>query len=108
MWIDIKPFSDEHATSLESSVQHLEETNRELREQLELLQPSDGRFFEGNAIFTDVEEQRLAMEKELISLKARRLLLCVFFIACRFSMARCRPTLTMRSSSGSSCAPKCR
>ena len=52
-------------------MQHVEEANRELREQLALLQPSDGKFFEGNALFTDVEDQRIALEKELISLKAR-------------------------------------
>ena len=60
---------EEQMHQLTASIKELQELNHEQREELQLLKPSDGKFLEGNAIFTDVEEQRVALEKELLSLK---------------------------------------
>jgi hypothetical protein len=52
-----------------SANKDLADANHNLKEELAMASPAGGQFFEGNAIFTDVEEQRLAMEKELITMK---------------------------------------
>lgn len=56
-------------STLMNSIKELSESNNELREEIKMISPMDGKFMEGNAIFTDIEEQRLALEKELITLK---------------------------------------
>ena len=63
------PFSEEQVSTLMSTIKELGDANHSLKEELALVSPAGGQFVEGNAIFTDVEEQRLAMEKELITMK---------------------------------------
>jgi hypothetical protein len=61
--------SEDQIFSQAREIQDLQDSVRELREDVERLQPSSGNFVEGIAIFTDVEERRIALEKELISMK---------------------------------------
>lgn len=61
--------SDDEMVGLKKEITEMQEVNRELRDELEQLQPTSNKFMEGNAIFTDVEEQRVALERELITLK---------------------------------------
>ncbi len=61
--------SEDQIISQAREIQDLQDSVRELREDVERLQPSSGNFVEGIAIFTEVEERRIALEKELISMK---------------------------------------
>ncbi len=66
---------------LKKEITEMQEVNRELRDELEQLQPTSNKFMEGNAIFTDVEEQRVALERELITLKVKVIIKEISFLA---------------------------